>query len=129
MPGDNGNENPKEPYTRKYQKHIACSYGYNLVCVDDKCSKPFKTNLAVDEVYSFINSMIEESNYCSKVIKNILTKNLPRLKKTMKILRTLLNVVSVIMIILIMMLKSEIIVISLKNIEVLHIEIVISILN
>ena len=128
MPGYNGNENPKEPYTRKYQKHIACSYGYNLVCVD-KCSKPFKTNLAEDAVYSFINSMIEQSNYCSKVIKNILTKNLPRLKKTMKILRTLLNVVSVIMIILIMMLKSEIIVISLKNIEVLHIEIVISVLN
>ena len=33
VPGDNGNENPKESYARKYQKHIACSYGYNLVCV------------------------------------------------------------------------------------------------
>ena len=77
VPGYNGNENPKEPYTRKYQKHIACSYGYNLVCVDGKCSKPFKTNFVEDAVYNFINSMIEESNYCSKVIKNILTKNLP----------------------------------------------------
>ena len=47
----------------------------------------------------------------------------------MKILRTLLNVGSVKMVILIMMLKQEIIVILLKNIEVLHIEIVKLILN
>ena len=47
----------------------------------------------------------------------------------MKILRTLLNVGSVIMIILIKMLKKEIIVILLENIEALHIETVISILN
>ena len=30
-------------YTNKYQKHIVCSYGYKLICVDDKFSKPFKT--------------------------------------------------------------------------------------
>ena len=47
----------------------------------------------------------------------------------MKNLRILLNVRSVTMIMLIMMLKREIIVISLKNIESLHLEIVISILN
>ena len=47
----------------------------------------------------------------------------------MKILRTLLNVEFVIMIILIMMLKQEINVISLENIEVLHIETVLSILS
>ena len=27
------------------KKHIAWSYGYRLVCVDDKFNKPFKTNL------------------------------------------------------------------------------------
>ena len=47
----------------------------------------------------------------------------------MKILRTLLNDEFVIMIILIMMLKQEINVISLENIEVLHIETVVSILS
>ena len=47
----------------------------------------------------------------------------------MKILRTLLNDEFVIMIILIMMLKQEINVISLENIEVLHIETVLSILS
>ena len=25
-------------YMNKYQKHVACSYGYKLVCVDDKFS-------------------------------------------------------------------------------------------
>ena len=29
-----------------------------------------------DAVYNFISSMIEESKYCSDVMKNILTKNL-----------------------------------------------------
>ena len=47
----------------------------------------------------------------------------------MKVLRTQLNNGSVVMIVLLVMLKKEIIVISLENIEVLCIEIVISMLN
>ena len=43
VPEDNRKQNPKGFYTNKYQKHIACSYGYKLVCVDDKFSKHFKT--------------------------------------------------------------------------------------
>ena len=39
---DNGNQNPNESYTNKCQKHVACSCGYKLVCVDDKF-KPFKS--------------------------------------------------------------------------------------
>ena len=42
VPKDNGNQNQEEFYTNKYHKHIACSYGYKLVFVDDKCSKSFK---------------------------------------------------------------------------------------
>ena len=38
VPGDNGKQNPKESYTKKYQKHIACTYGYKLICADDKFS-------------------------------------------------------------------------------------------
>ena len=55
---DNGKQNPIESYTKKYQKHIACSYGYKLVCVDDKLCKPFKSYLGEDAVYNFI------SKYC-----------------------------------------------------------------
>ena len=32
---DNGKQHPEEPYANKYQKHIACSYSYKLVCVND----------------------------------------------------------------------------------------------
>ena len=27
-------------YTEKYQTHIPCSFAYNVVCVNDKSSKP-----------------------------------------------------------------------------------------
>ena len=76
VPEDNGKPNPEESYTNKYQKHIAYSYGYKLVWSDDKCMKPFKTYLGKDAVYNFMNAVIEESKYCSDVIKDILTKNL-----------------------------------------------------
>ena len=73
MSEDNRKQNSEETYTNKYQKHIACSYGYKF---DDKFCKPFKTYLGKDTVYDFINSMIEESKYCSEVIKNFLTKKM-----------------------------------------------------
>ena len=56
---DNGKPDPEESYKNKYQKHITFSYGYKLVCVDDKFSKPFKTYSGEDVVYNFIKSMIE----------------------------------------------------------------------
>ena len=60
----------------KYQKHIACSYDYKLICVDVKFGKPFKTYLGKDAVYSFIDNMIEESKYCSVVMKKYFNKEL-----------------------------------------------------
>ena len=64
---ENGKQNPEESYTNKYQKNIGWSYGYKLVCVDDKFSTHFKTHLGKDAVYNFSNSMIEEGKYCSDV--------------------------------------------------------------
>ena len=52
VPENNGKKNPKESHTNNYQKHIACSYGYKLVCVDDRFSKPFKTYLGKKAVYN-----------------------------------------------------------------------------
>ena len=60
---------------KKYRKYIACSYGYKLACVD-KFSKPFKASLGQDAVYNFINNMIEESKYCSEVMKKHFNKEL-----------------------------------------------------
>ena len=50
LPEDNGNQNPEESYTNKYQKFSACSYGYKLVCIKDNFSKRFKPYLAEDVV-------------------------------------------------------------------------------
>ena len=61
VPEDNGMQNPNESYTNMYQKYVACSYGYKLVCVDDKFSQLFKSYSDEDAVYNFISSMIEES--------------------------------------------------------------------
>ena len=54
-----------------FKKHVVCSCGYKLVCVDDNFSKPFKIYLGKDAVYNVINSMIKESKYYSDVIKKI----------------------------------------------------------
>ena len=87
------------------QKATTCSYGYKLVCLDDKFSKPFKTYLGKDVVYNFINSVTEESKCCSEVIKKKFNKELVMTKESNENLRTLLNFGSVTMIMLIMMLK------------------------
>ena len=84
VPEDNGSQNPNESYSNKYQKHVACSYGYKLVCVDDKFSKPFKSYLGEDAVYNFISSMIEESKYCSDAMKKHFNKELVMTKEDNK---------------------------------------------
>ena len=63
-----------ESYTNKYQKHVACSYDYKLVCVDDNFDKPFETHLGEEGVDKFISNMIEESKYCIEVIKKHFNK-------------------------------------------------------
>ena len=45
VPEDNEQQNQDKSSTSKYKKHITCSYGYKLVCVDDKFTKTFKSNL------------------------------------------------------------------------------------
>ena len=60
VPEHNKKWNPNKSYAKKYQKHTACSYSYQLVCVDSKFSKPFKSYIGENAVYDLINSMIEE---------------------------------------------------------------------
>ena len=69
VPEDNGKQTPNDSYTNKYQKHVAYSYRYELVCIDHKFSKPFKSYLGEDAVCSFINSMLKDIRYCSDVMK------------------------------------------------------------
>ena len=75
-PKNNGKQNPKESYMNKYQKHIACSYGCKLVCLDDKFSKLFKTYLDEDAVSILLIIWSKKVNIIVTWYKNILTKNL-----------------------------------------------------
>ena len=74
VPEDNGKQNPNESYTIKYQKHVACSYGYKLVCVDHKFSNRILTKV----MFTILLAV------WSKIV-NILAKNLWWLKKIIKI--------------------------------------------
>ena len=71
MPESNKKKIQMKLILKNYQKHVECNFGYKLVCVDDKVSKP------LDAVYDFINCTIEESKYCSDVTKKLFqTKSL-----------------------------------------------------
>ena len=54
VPEDNGKQNPNESYTNKYEKYVDHSYGYKLVFVDDKFSKPFQSYLGGKDAVYFI---------------------------------------------------------------------------
>ena len=78
---NNRKKNPNEFHSNKYQKHVACSYGYKLACVDNRFSQHFKSYFGEDAAYNFISSMIEESKYCSDVMKKLFNKELVMSKK------------------------------------------------
>ena len=80
-PENNKKQNPDETYTNKYQKHVRCSYGYTLVCVDERFSKSFKSYLGEDAVYNFVNSMAKKSEYCRDLMKKHFNKELITTRK------------------------------------------------
>ena len=62
--------------SKKYQGHTPCSFAYTLVCVDDKFSKPIALYRGENSAYKFIEAILEEYEYCRKVIKKYFNKNL-----------------------------------------------------
>ena len=54
---------------------------YKLVCVDDTFSKSFESYVGKYAVNNFINSMIQESKYCSDVMKKHFNKELVMTKQ------------------------------------------------
>ena len=75
MPEDYGMQNSHDSYTKNYQRYITCSYGYKLVCVEDKFSKRFKSHFKESTLYNFIHSMIKESQYYRAVMKKKFDKD------------------------------------------------------
>ena len=66
---NNAKQNPDEFFINKYQKHVACSYGYQLVSFNNKFCKLFNLYLGEDAIYNFVNSMTEGSKYCTDMMK------------------------------------------------------------
>ena len=69
VPEDNKKGNPNESYTNKYQKYIACNYGYELTSAEDRF-KPFKWYLSKDGAYIFISSIIEKTKNDNEYFEN-----------------------------------------------------------
>ena len=61
-------------YTKKCQDHVPCSVAYNVVCIDDRFSKPIVVFRGENAAHEFIKVILKEYKYCKKVIKNTLTK-------------------------------------------------------
>ena len=69
--------NNNKSYTKAYQKHTDCGYGYKVVCCyDDKYSKPITIYRGEKAVYKFMEAMLEEVKYCKKVMKKEFNKPL-----------------------------------------------------
>ena len=63
-------EKDKRSYTKAYQTHEDCGYGYKVVCCyDDKYSEPIQTYRGENAVYQFMEKMLEEVEYCKAVVK------------------------------------------------------------
>ena len=62
--------------TRKYQDHVPCSFAYKVVCVNNKYTKKIVLYTGGNAVNVFIKSILNEYNYCRKIIKKRFNKNL-----------------------------------------------------
>ena len=60
----------------KYHEHVPCSYAYKVACIDDRFSKPIVVYRGVNAAYEFIKAILEERNYCEKIMKDQFNKNL-----------------------------------------------------
>ena len=63
-------------YTEKCQVYIPCSFAYKVVCIDGKFSKLVVLFEGKNAVNKFIKAILEEFDYCKKVIKRYFNKNL-----------------------------------------------------
>ena len=67
--------NNDKSYTEAYQKHTDCGYGYKVVCCyNDKYSKPLIIYRGEKAVYKFMEDMLEEVEYCKRIIKKEFNK-------------------------------------------------------
>ena len=72
-------------YMDAYQTHIDCGYGYKVVChYDSKLSKTTNVYRGEGAVYKFMEKMLEEVEYCKKMVKKHFNRNLTMTKEELK---------------------------------------------
>ena len=65
----------RRSYTRTYQTHEDCGYGYKVVCYyGERYSKPIQMYQGENAVYKFMEKMLEEVEYCKAFIKKCFNK-------------------------------------------------------
>ena len=65
--------NDDKLYTKAYQTHEDCGYGYKVVC-SYKYSKPIQKYRGQSAVYKFMEKMLEEVEYCKGIVKKRFNK-------------------------------------------------------
>ena len=62
--------NNNKSFTEAYQKHTDCGFGYKvLCCYDNKYSQPLKIYRRKKAVYTFLEYILDEVEYCKKLLK------------------------------------------------------------
>ena len=61
-------------------KHIDCAFAYKVVCTDARFSKRIKIFRGNNAAYEFVRAILEEFEWCKKVIKKYFNKK-GRLKR------------------------------------------------
>ena len=66
----------EDSYSKKYQSHNPCSFAYKVVCIDNGFIKPIAVFKGKNAVCKFIKGILEEYEYCKKLMKKHFNKNL-----------------------------------------------------
>ena len=59
---------------KKDQDNIPCSFAYKAICIDGRFIKPFAVFKGENAAYDFIKKILEEYEYCKRVLKKHINK-------------------------------------------------------
>ena len=97
-------------YTETYQDHIPCSFAYKIVSIGDKFIKPTIIYRGENAAYEFVKTILEEYEYCQKVMEEYFNKNLIMTEEEEDLFKKVIIVGFVKNLLIIMKTKLEIIV-------------------
>ena len=63
-------------YTEKYQDHIFCRVAYKVLCIDDRFRNTVVLYRGKNAVCRFLEAILEEHDYCKKIIKSHFNESL-----------------------------------------------------